>query len=156
MSALESRVPTIKLWDLLLVPLQGDVGDAEVEALTEDVLRIIKDKEIRGLVIDVTGVWMLDSHLCAALSSLAQAARLMGTQSVLCGLRPEIGMTLTTMGIEFRGVDTESSLEKALSRLGYGRVDDDMDGDERDDEGEALSDLDSMERLARIARGETR
>lgn len=134
-----SVTPVITLWDLLLVPLQGDVEDATFEALTQDVLETIREKEIRGVVIDVTGLALMDSHLCASLSQLAQAAQLMGAHAILCGLRPEIGLTLTTMGIELRGLTTETTLERALVRLGiepredHAEDEDEQYEDERDE-----------------------
>jgi rsbT antagonist protein RsbS len=117
------RIPTIKLWDLLLVPLQGEIGDHEIEQLMNDVLGMIRDAEIRGLVIDVTGMWLMDSHLCASLSKLAQAAALMGARTVLCGLRPEVGVTLQIMGLELRQVMSVPNLERALTVLGFGPID---------------------------------
>jgi rsbT antagonist protein RsbS len=61
---------------------------------------------------------MVDSHLCAALARLAGAARLMGVPSVLCGLGPNVVMTLQAMGFDLRGVETTLGLEAALELLG--------------------------------------
>ena len=71
-----------------------------------------------GLALDVTGVWIMDSHLCHVLSNLAESARLMGTPTVICGITPEIAITLETMGARFRRTQTALSLEEALDTLG--------------------------------------
>jgi len=122
MSSEPNRIPIIKLWHLLLVPLQGQIDDELAERLSHDVLDRIQDSDVTGLIMDVTGLWLMDSHLCAVLSQIASAARLMGTRSVICGMSPEIAITLQTMGLELANVDTELSLEQALSRLGVGSV----------------------------------
>ena len=70
------RIPIIRLWKVLLVPLQGDVTDTLADRLTEEVLARVHAEEVAGLVIDVTGLWLVDSHLCAVLSRLAEATAL--------------------------------------------------------------------------------
>jgi rsbT antagonist protein RsbS len=119
-----TRIPIIKIWHILLVPLQGQVDDALAEQLRQDVLQRIQNSEVTGLVMDVTGLWLMDSHLCSVLSQIASAARLMGTYTVICGMAPEIALTLQTMGLELSNVGTELSLEQALARLGIGVLDD--------------------------------
>jgi rsbT antagonist protein RsbS len=115
-----TRIPIIKIWHLLLVPLQGQVDDELAEQLRQDVLARVQKTDVSGLIMDVTGLWLMDSHLCSVLSQIASAARLMGTQSVICGMAPEIALTLQTMGLELSNVATELSLEQALARLGIG------------------------------------
>lgn len=127
-----NRIPIIKLWHLLLVPLQGDVDDALAERLSEEVLNLVHSTEVNGLVLDVTGLWMMDSHLCAAVSRLAQAAALMGTKTIICGMTPETAMTLQTMGLDLGEIETVLSLEQALERQGIARLDGD-DNAEIDD-----------------------
>lgn len=113
-----NRVPIIRLWNLLLVPVQGDLGDSQAEELKHEVLSAIHATSIEGLVLDVTGLWLMDSHLCAVLTRLAQAAALMGTKTILCGMSAEIAMTIQTMGLELRNVTTTLSLEQALEGFG--------------------------------------
>ncbi|WP_437641171.1 STAS domain-containing protein [Sorangium sp. So ce854] len=112
------RLPIINLWDRILVPIQGDVTDDLAEQLNTEVLRAIHESGAKGLVIDLTAVWIMDSHLCAVLSNLASAARLMGTPTILSGLSPEIAMTLQAMGVELEAVRTALTLEQALTMLG--------------------------------------
>ncbi len=115
-----TRIPIIKIWHLLLVPLQGQIDDELAEQLRQDVLNRIQETDVTGLIMDVTGLWIMDSHLCSVLSQIASAARLMGSQTVICGMAPEIALTLQTMGLELPNIGTELSLEQALSRLGIG------------------------------------
>ena len=112
------RIPIIKLFGFLLVPLQGDVTDSLGERLSEEVLSRVHREEIQGVVLDVTGLWMVDSHLCATLSNIAEATALMGARTFLTGLKPDIALTLETMGLGLRGVTCCRSLEEALHIMG--------------------------------------
>lgn len=127
------RLPIIKLWDRILVPIQGEITDDLAEQLSQEVLREIHESGAHGLVLDLTGVWIMDSHLCSVLSNLASAARLMGTPTIISGLSPEIAMTLQTMGVELEAVRTALTLEQALTMLGLSVRE--ADEDEEDEEG---------------------
>lgn len=112
------RVPTIRIWNLLLVPLQGDIGDDLAAQMKQDVLYQIQQTETHGLIVDVTGLWMLDSHMCWVLSNLASSAALMGVDTYLCGLSADVALTLQSMNLDLPGVNIVSSLEQALEALG--------------------------------------
>lgn len=113
-----SRIPIIKLFGQLLVPLQGDVTDHQASRLREDILLAIQKYGALGVVIDVSGLWIVDSHLCSVLAQLALASRLMGTRTVLSGVSPDIAVTLQTMGVGLEGMETALGLEEALEVLG--------------------------------------
>ena len=129
-------IPVIELWGQLVVPLQGEIRDSQIDDLQRRVLERIRDRGAERLVIDASGVWLMDSHLCATVGKLASAARLMGVRAVLCGLGADVVMTLQSMGIELQGVDTALELESALEHLGVRVVlegqDDDRDEDDDD------------------------
>lgn len=110
-------ISIINLWHVLLVPLQGDISDHHAEVLTERVLHRVGTQGPRGLVIDLSGVSMIDSHLCAVVANLATAARLMGTESYVSGISPEIALTLETMGVSFARISTTRNLEDALTQF---------------------------------------
>ena len=115
------RIPIIGFWDLLLVPLQGDMTDDMAARLVSEVLDRIYKSGSSGLIIDITGLWIVDSHLCAVLSQLAAAASLMGARTIISGMKPEIAMALETMGIRLANVTATLDLETALGILGVGR-----------------------------------
>jgi rsbT antagonist protein RsbS len=125
-----NSVTCIPLWDCLLVPLHGDVSDQQAEALVTEVLERVQRDECYGVLVDLSGVWTLDSHLCAVLAKLALAARLMGAETVLSGIKPDIAMTLEAMGIELPGIETVGTLEDALEKMGITRTRRDEDEDE--------------------------
>ena len=113
-----SRIPVINLWDYLIVPLQGDVGDDQAARLTGDVLQRIREHSKAGLIVDLSGLWLVDSHLCAVLANLAASANLMGTPTWITGLSPEIALTLQAMDFDLTGMRTALSLEQALEASG--------------------------------------
>lgn len=112
------QIPIIELWGHLLVPLQGDVSDTQMQTMIDNVLHRIAKHGADGLVIDTSGIWMVDSHLCAGLGKLATAASIMGVPSVLCGLSAEVVMTLESMGFELIETQTATTLERAMEKLG--------------------------------------
>ena len=113
-----NQIPIIKLWHLLLVPLQGEMTDDVASRLMSDVLdRIYRDGS-SGLVIDITGLWIIDSHLCSVLSQISDVAALMGAKTVICGMKPEIALTLETMGVHLANITSSLDLEGALVLLG--------------------------------------
>ena len=112
------RVPIIKIWDILLVPLQGEITDEVAARLKGDVLERIHADGATGLVIDVTALWMMDSHLCSVISRLAAASSLMGARTYLCGMNPDIALTIHAMGLDLESVQATLSLEEALELLG--------------------------------------
>ena len=113
-----NRIPIIKIWDIMLVSLQGEIGDAAAQQLVQDVLERIQKTDTMGLVLDVTGLWLMDSHLCSMLSRLAASAALMGVRSIISGMSPDNALTLQLMGLELRAIETVLDLERALERLG--------------------------------------
>jgi len=120
-------IPIIKLWRVLLVPLQGDVTDSLAEQLTQEILARVHAEEVTGLVIDVTGLWLVDSHLCAVLSRIAESAALMGAKTYVSGMKPDVALTLETMGIELRGVGSTRRLDQALEALGIRLVEEELE-----------------------------
>jgi len=112
------RVPIIKIWDILLVPLQGEITDDVAAQVRWDVLERIHTDGATGLVIDVTALSIMDSHLCSVISRLAAASSLMGARTFLCGMNPTIALTIHAMGLELESVQATLSLEEALETLG--------------------------------------
>jgi|HubBroStandDraft_6_1064221.scaffolds.fasta_scaffold698165_2 rsbT antagonist protein RsbS len=131
----EARIPIIGLYDDLIVPIQGAIADDVMVTLQDDVTRRIQDGNVRGLIVDVSGVETLDSFLTRNLRDLALSARLMGVTAVVSGLRPAVAITLVEMGLEIPGVHTALNLERALELL----------GDARDEEARTMGELEAYD-----------
>jgi rsbT antagonist protein RsbS len=111
------RIPIIKLRDVLIVSIQVSLSDHVVTQLKEDVTNKIDRTQARGLVIDVSGIDIMDSYISRAIRDIGLVARLMGVRTVISGLDPMIAMTLVEMGLELKGVRTALDLESALDLL---------------------------------------
>jgi len=110
-------VPTIKLYDYLIVPIQIELDDATVEKLQIQLLNEINEKNVRGIVIDVSMVDVIDSYISFVLSETAGMAKAMGCYTVLCGIQPQVALTLAQMGVKLKDIFTASSLEDAMDIL---------------------------------------
>ena len=111
-------LPFIKLWGTLLVPLQGEVTDLLAERIHGEVLHLVYESEVESIIIDITGLWLLDSHICAMLANLGAASKLMGARTVICGMSAEIAQTLQMMDIGLESVESALNVEEAFELLG--------------------------------------
>lgn len=111
-------VPILRVAGVLLVSIQVDLGDTVAEALQEDILQAISRTASTGLIIDVTGLEVVDSFVARVLVDTARMARLMGTETVIAGLRPEVAATLVRMGFDVSDVRAALDIDSGLGLLG--------------------------------------
>lgn len=110
-------VPTIKLYDYLLVPIQIELDDTTVEKLQTQILNELQGSNIRGIVIDVSMVDIIDSYISFTLSETAGMAKMMGCYTAICGIQPQVALTLTQMGIKLKDIIVARDLEDAINIL---------------------------------------
>lgn len=110
-------VPAIKLYDYLLVPIQIELDDSTVERLQAQILNEIEEKAVRGIVIDVSMVDIIDSYISFTLSEMASMARMMGCHTVICGIQPQVALTLAQMGVKLKDLVVARDLEDAMEIL---------------------------------------
>jgi rsbT antagonist protein RsbS len=111
-------VPVLELGDILLVTLQGDLYDGAAEQLQDDITHRIAERAVSGVVIDISGVEIVDSFLGRVLAEIAAGARLMAARTVLTGMRPAVAITLVELGLTLPGLRTALDVEGALASLG--------------------------------------
>lgn len=111
------RIPVIKLYSHLIVPIQGLLGDGVMEELSEQVSSRIVTDGVTGLIIDVSAVDVMDSYVTRVVRDLALTARLMGVDTVVSGMQANVAITIIEMGLEIPGVATTLNLERALEHL---------------------------------------
>lgn len=112
-------IPILRVASTLLVSIQTDLHDAVAESLQEDVLSAIEKQSAAGLLIDVSGLDTVDSYVARVLADTAKMARLMGTSTVIVGIRPEVAATLIRMGYTIGGdVRTALNVDEGLAQLG--------------------------------------
>ncbi len=113
-----SRIPIIRLHGNLIIPIQVAMSDRMVQLLKDDVTQRIEQERPAGVVIDVSGINVMDSYISRAIRDLCIMASLMGVRTAISGIDPMIAVTLVEMGIGLEGVQTERDLESALEFLG--------------------------------------
>lgn len=111
------RIPVIKLYSHLIVPIQGLLGDGVMEELSEQVSQRIVTDGVTGLIIDVSAIDVMDSYVTRVVRDLALTARLMGVDTVVSGMQANVAITIIEMGLEIPGVATTLNLERALEHL---------------------------------------
>ncbi len=116
---MQSTIPILKLGKVLLVNVQVELDDEVATRMQNDVLGAIEHAETTGLVIDITGLEVVDSYVARIIAETGQMAKLMGTNTIVVGMRPEVAATLTRMGYAMTGVRTALNLAEGLALLGY-------------------------------------
>lgn len=108
-------VPVIQLWEgILLLPLVGAISDRRAGQILESLLQAIRSSGARSVILDITGVPFMDAAVACYLVRTAQAASLLGCQSILVGIGPEIARTLVSLDVDFHRVVTRGSLQSGL------------------------------------------
>ncbi len=115
---MHGAIPILRIGSTLLATIHIDLRDAVAEAFQADVLLAIEKDGATGLVIDISGLDMVDTYVARILADTGRMAKLMGTQTVLVGMRPEVAATLVRMGYGMEGVRTALNLEEGLATLG--------------------------------------
>ncbi|MER5451643.1 STAS domain-containing protein [Streptomyces sp. NPDC002766] len=124
---LEVATPVIRLWDgVVAVPLIGTLDSARSQVVMETLLEAIVEQHARFAILDITGVPTVDSLVAQHLMKTVAAARLMGAECVVSGIRPAIAQTIVHLGLDLGTVITRAGLADALAyalnELGVGIV----------------------------------
>jgi rsbT antagonist protein RsbS len=115
-----AQVPVLALGDVLLVSLQGELHDGMAEQLQHDITSRIATSRVTGVVIDISGVDMVDSFLGRVLAEIASTARLLAARTVLAGMRPAVAITLVELGLTLPGLVTALDVDRAMELLSRG------------------------------------
>jgi rsbT antagonist protein RsbS len=110
----EGPIPILKVGATLLATIQIELYDTVVDAFQNDVLEEIEKTGAIGLIIDISALDTVDSYVARTLANTGKMARLMGTRTVIVGMRPAVAATLVRMGYFMPGIDTALSLEEGL------------------------------------------
>ncbi|MCK8677998.1 MULTISPECIES: STAS domain-containing protein [Streptomyces] len=112
---LELSTPVVKLWDgVVAVPLVGTLDSARTQVVMERLLQALIDYDSTQAIIDITGVPAVDTQVAQHLLKTVVAARMMGAECVISGIRPQIAQTIVALGIEFGDIPTKGTLADAL------------------------------------------
>jgi rsbT co-antagonist protein RsbR len=122
---MELSTPVVMLWEgVLALPLIGTLDSARTQVVMESLLQRIVDTGSRIAILDITGVPTVDTLVAQHLLKTVAAARLMGADCIISGIRPQIAQTIVHLGVELNSVTTKATLADAfavaLRRVGLG------------------------------------
>ncbi len=113
---LELSTPVVKLWEgVLALPLIGSLDSARTQVVMESLLQKIVETGSTVAIIDITGVPTVDTLVAQHLIKTITAARLMGAECIISGIRPQIAQTIVHLGVNLSDVITKSSLADAFA-----------------------------------------
>ena len=113
---LELSTPVVKLWDgILALPLIGTLDSARTQVVMETLLEAIVNTNSKVAIIDITGVPTVDTVVAQHLLKTVTAARLMGADCIISGIRPQIAQTIVHLGINLMDITTKATLRDAFA-----------------------------------------
>ena len=113
---LELSTPVIRLWEgIIAVPLVGTLDSARAQLVMEKLLETLIATGADHAVLDITGVLTVDTEVAQHLLKTVSAARLLGAECIVSGIRPQVAQTIVSLGIEFGDIATKATLADALS-----------------------------------------
>jgi rsbT co-antagonist protein RsbR len=114
---LELSTPVVKLWDgILALPMIGTLDSARTQVVMESLLQRIVETGADIAIIDITGVPTVDTLTAQHLLKTVTAARLMGAECIISGIRPQIAQTIVHLGVDLGAVTTKATLADAFRR----------------------------------------
>ncbi len=118
---MSAGLPILRLGDILLGGLLSDLDDKTALAFTDELTERIANEGIRGVIVDISRLEIVDSFVARVLMQLAGTGRLLGARMVVAGMRPAVALTLTELGLRLTGVTTALTTEQAMEVLGWRR-----------------------------------
>lgn len=111
-------LPILRIWKgVLLVPLIGEITPERAEHARTELLEAVKKHAAKAVLIDVTGLSVVDAHAVHVLGSILRATALLGAESVIVGIRGEVARVFVQMGEVFLGTRTFATLDEGLRQV---------------------------------------
>jgi rsbT co-antagonist protein RsbR len=115
LTIIELQTPVIQVWEgILALPLVGSLDTARAQEMTEALLERIVQTGSEIVLLDITGVPVVDTSVAKHLLETVAAARLLGADVLIVGLTTRIAMTLVHLGLDLGGVTTRATMAKGL------------------------------------------
>lgn len=111
------RIPILKMGPYLLVSIQVDVDDRTALSLQDDLMEQIVRHRARGVLIDISGLDVVDSFIGRMLADTAAMARVLDAHTVVVGMQPSVAITLVELGLVLTGVRSALNIERGMDLL---------------------------------------
>jgi rsbT antagonist protein RsbS len=115
-----SRIPVIRVEDVLIATVLEDVTDSDALALQSDLGHQLEVRGATGVLIDLSVVGIVDSFLGRVLAEVATLSRLLGAPTVIAGIQPAVAVTLVELGVQLGGVRTALTSDAGMRMLREG------------------------------------
>ncbi len=112
---MSEAISVLKVRDVLLVTMPGDPDDATVNALQTRTLEAMEQHDVKGLILDLSKVEILDSYFARTVAETAQMVTLMGGETFIAGMRPSVAITATELGVTLGATKTVLNVDLALN-----------------------------------------
>jgi len=121
---MELSTPVVQLWErVLTIPLIGTLDSMRAQEVMENLLNAIVEHQAEVVIVDITGVRVVDTQVAQHLLRTAAAVRLMGAEAIISGISPKIAQTMVELGVDVGEVTTRPSIRAALAeafrRVGF-------------------------------------
>ena len=110
-------VSILRQGDYLIASIQADLSDSQVLALRDDLAERIGRHRVRGLVVDVGALDVIDSFVARSLRSIAVTARLRGARTIIVGIQPDVAIAMVQFDLNLEPLRTALDLDEALGLL---------------------------------------
>lgn len=111
------RLPILEIGDALLVSIQVDLDDQTALQVEADLPTRVVDSGAHGVLIDISGLEIVDSFIGRMLASIASVTRVLDADTVVVGMRAAVAITMVELGLSLSGVHTALDVEKGLALL---------------------------------------
>ncbi len=112
------RLPILRLGRALLVTVQADIHDQLALALEADLAAKIVATGAKGVLIDISGLEIVDSFMGRTLDAIAAVSKLLDADTVVVGMRPAVAITLVELGLSLAGVRTALDVDRGMALIG--------------------------------------
>jgi rsbT antagonist protein RsbS len=111
------RIPILKMGEFLLVTIQVDMHDRLAMTLQDDLTNQIVQHGVKGVLIDISSLEVVDSFIGRMLGNIASMSRILDAETVVVGMKPAVAITLVELGVSLKGVRTALNVEKGIELL---------------------------------------
>ena len=111
------RIPILQIGDILLVSIQVDLQDHTAVMLQDDLSTRIVETGAKGVLIDISGLEIVDSFIGRMISTTAAVSRVLDAETVVVGMQPAVAITLVELGLTLSGVRTALDVDRGLRML---------------------------------------
>ncbi|MBU3574128.1 STAS domain-containing protein [Priestia aryabhattai] len=120
----ELSVPMVPLAKgIAVMPIVGQIDTHRAQLIMENALTKSAQMQLHYLIFDISGVLIVDTMVANNIFQIVKALQLIGTKTMITGIRPEIAQTMVSLGIELRSIKTRATLEQALGEIGFRKLD---------------------------------